>query len=586
MPEPEQTPGRGVRPGDEGSLRASARVGRGAPRPDARGRVGGRGPLSGPLAAHAGLHPRQRPRGAPARGRRSGPDREGTACDHHRGGARRPGIAAVRAAVRGRDRRRDARVRGAGARPGHGPPQHPPGGPGGGGEGLPPPPSGAHARRGAAQRCPRRAPRQPGDGETAPGGRRAAGAVRAPPALRAGRRGGPRQDHRGGDGLLRPPPLRPRGAGAGHRAEPPDRAVARRAVPQVPAALHPGRRRAAGPEPPRRSGHLALAEVLPRDHQPRAPLALTRGGRRGRGRGLGPGHRRRGTPPPGREGLRCHRGARTENVGAPAAHRHADAARPGRVPRPAQAARPGDRARLRGVSCPPAAAGGAVSDGPRPARGRRRRDRRGGHRAPVTFSGRHGAGQAARPRGAAHPPRRDLQPLRGAGSQSPCPRGRVQRAPPPPTRGRATRHGAPRPRRGARRGARGFGPGRGAGRSAPPARFLAGSVRPGCGRRARRPAGAPCEGREVPGTPRAPGRRLGGRARRQGAPLHRGARHAGEPPRAALGRWHRGAGVPRRSPAGGPRPPGGPLPRPGGAASCSAPRLAARAATSSSRTTS
>ncbi len=45
--------------------------------------------------------------------------------------------------------------------------------------------------------------------------------------------------------------------------EPPDRAVARRAVPQVPAALHPGRRRATGPEPPRRSGHLALGRRSP-----------------------------------------------------------------------------------------------------------------------------------------------------------------------------------------------------------------------------------------------------------------------------------------------------------------------------------
>ena len=94
-------------------------------------------------------------------------------------------------------------------------------------------------------------------------------------------------------------------------------------------------------------------------------------------------------------------------------------------------------------------------------------------------------------------------------------------------------------------------------------------------------------GREVPGASCAARADLGGGARREGARLHRGPRHAGEPQRTLVSAdGHRGAGLPRRSrrwwsatgrwPASATRT----------ARSCSsAPRSAARAATSSSRTT-
>ncbi len=321
-------------------------------------------------------------------------------------------------------------------------------------------------------------------------------------------------------------------------------------------------------------------------HQPRAPLAFPRGGRRGRVRGLGPGHRRRGPPPPGREGVRRHRGARTADLGSPAAHRHADAARPGRVPRAAQAARPGDRARLRGVSRPSAAAGGAVADGPRPARGRRRRGRRGGHRAPVTLSGRQTSwpDSATARRCSPTSPRPTASPRRWSATVGRAWAGSVRgvstgtwSSRPTPSSSPATRcsPGSARARSGARRW-----PVCSVGSTPRPRRSH--RLRPACSptrRRSRRAtrstrrsarswttSGRTSPGQRCSSSPRPwPRWRASARCSRR-----MGSRRSGT---TAISRWSTATA---RWPASAIRR---------GPASCSAPRWAARAATSSSRTT-
>ena len=78
-------------------------------------------------------------------------------------------------------------------------------------------------------------------------------------ALAAGRRGRPRQDRRGLPDPQPPPPHRPRRAHAGRGARDADRAVARRAVAQVPPGLRAARRRAA-----RRRGRATTAPASTR----------------------------------------------------------------------------------------------------------------------------------------------------------------------------------------------------------------------------------------------------------------------------------------------------------------------------------
>ena len=85
---------------------------------------------------------------------------------------------------------------------------------------------------------------------------------------------------------------------AGGRPEPPHRPVAGGAVPQVPPALHADGRRAPRPEPQRGARRFPVGALSARGHEPRAALAVPRGGPGDRRRGLGPGRRRRGPPPP------------------------------------------------------------------------------------------------------------------------------------------------------------------------------------------------------------------------------------------------------------------------------------------------
>ena len=89
-------------------------------------------------------------------------------------------------------------------------------------------------------------PRRPHPALPPPALRRRAGRRERSGALAAGRRGGARQDGRGLPDPQPPAAHRPRRAHAGRRPRDPDRAVAGRAVAQVPPGLRPARREAPG----------------------------------------------------------------------------------------------------------------------------------------------------------------------------------------------------------------------------------------------------------------------------------------------------------------------------------------------------
>ncbi len=159
------------------------------------------------------------------------------------------------------------------------------------------------------------------------------------------------------------------------------------------------------------------------DHFARVALAHQGRGRAGGGRGLGPGDHRRSAPPARRARVRGGPGAGAQDLGAAPAHRHAPAARSGRVPRalaPRRSRSGGDRARAARAA---RAAGRSLRRGARAAG--RRRERGGPHRQVVSRRSR--AGEAARSR-AARAPGRELRPLRAALAQPPRRGGRVHPA--------------------------------------------------------------------------------------------------------------------------------------------------------------
>ena len=293
----------------------------------------------------------------------------------------------------------------------------------------------------------------------------------------------------------------------------------------------------------REPGRLALGALLPGGHQPRAALAPPRSTARGGGReatGTWSSSTRRTTsrarrpsPPPRR--------SRRERWGLLLLTATPMQLDPAEYHALLTLHRPGDRARRRGVRGAAAAAGGAVADGARPARGRRRRGRGGGHRARRSASRTTRSWPALRePRGAARPPRRDLQPVRprwsataarvvGGFSARRLHRHAVE---PPDDELDAARAVLAGGARQARSGARRW-PGCCAGSS---------PLRP---RSSRRRCGSPALERRRLSCPTRDAKYQAlrallddiwdGGAGRQGARLHRGARHAGEPPRAALG---------------------------------------------------
>ena len=167
-----------------------------------------------------------------------------------------------------------------------------------------------------------------------------------------------------------------------------------------------------------------------------------RAGRGGRGRLLGPGHHRRGAPPQGREGLRGRRGAGEEQLGPAAAHRHAHAVGPRRVPRAAHAHRRRHRAHGGGLR-------GSGSRGRRSCRAAVRgllegKDASsGGEGAGRALPGRRAAAGASKEREALlAAPGRDVQPVRPAGAQPARGGGRLLRAPAAPPPREAVRRGA------------------------------------------------------------------------------------------------------------------------------------------------
>ena len=209
---------------------------------------------------------------------------------------------------------------------------------------------------------------------------------------------------------------------AGGRPQPPHRAVAGGAVPQVQPALHADGRRSLA-----RAVARGAPDVSPWERFPRVVTSLEllcalaeETARRSPPRAwdlviIDEAHHLRGE-----RAFAAVEALASQHLGAAAAHRDADAARPGRVPGPAHAPRPGHGARRCRASEARVERQEELSAAVRgAARGKRRRGRRSGRRSPRPLPGRRRAREADRPRGAARPPRGDLQPLRGAGAQPP-----------------------------------------------------------------------------------------------------------------------------------------------------------------------